>query len=249
MKKISFLFICFLLISSAGCGPKEHTLRIMSYNIFIGKGMDEVISLERIASVINKVDPDFVGLQEVDSIAERSNWVDQAKELARLTGMHYVFAPATERSKGLYGIAALSKKKPLSYSNYSIPATEEPRTFVVIDYGDYVLCNTHFSLRAESRMQSIEKINEIVGNEKKPIIITGDFNMTPITEEFKLMNENWTLLSDSSVKTFPANEPKWTLDYIFGSKKNPFTVTNKVVLNEPVASDHLPIYIDVSFHN
>ena len=83
----------------------------MSYNIRIGIGMDQQTNLKRIAEVINKIQPDYVGLQEVDSVCERSGWINQYAELARLTGMYPIFAPATERSKGLYGIAALSREK------------------------------------------------------------------------------------------------------------------------------------------
>ena len=92
----------------------------MSYNIRIGIGMDQQTNLKRIAEVINKIQPDYVGLQEVDSVCERSGWINQYAELARLTGMYPIFAPATERSKGLYGIAALSRKKPRSYQYLSL---------------------------------------------------------------------------------------------------------------------------------
>ena len=67
----------------------------MSYNIRIGIGMDQQTNLKRIAEVINKVQPDYVGLQEVDSVCERSGWINQYAELARLTGMYPIFAPAT----------------------------------------------------------------------------------------------------------------------------------------------------------
>ena len=40
----------------------------MSYNIRIGIGMDQQTNLKRIAEVINKIQPDYVGLQEVDSV-------------------------------------------------------------------------------------------------------------------------------------------------------------------------------------
>lgn len=90
----------------------------MSYNIRIGIGMDQQTNLKRIAEVINKIQPDYVGLQEVDSVCERSGWINQYAELARLTGMYPIFAPATERSKGLYGIAALSRKNLAATNTY-----------------------------------------------------------------------------------------------------------------------------------
>ena len=39
----------------------------MSYNIRIGIGMDGETDLGRIADAINRITPDYVGLQEVDS--------------------------------------------------------------------------------------------------------------------------------------------------------------------------------------
>lgn len=148
MKRILFLLALILLSLGNSQGKVRQPLRIMSYNIRIGIGMDQQTDLKRIAEVINKIRPDYVGLQEVDSICERSGWVNQYAELARLTGMHPVFAPATERSKGLYGIAALARKKPLSYRYVPLPGKEEPRTFLCLEYPDYILCNTHFSLDA-----------------------------------------------------------------------------------------------------
>ena len=47
---------------------ERNTLRIMSYNIRNGRGMDEVTDLGRIADAICKVAPDVVAVQEVDSV-------------------------------------------------------------------------------------------------------------------------------------------------------------------------------------
>ncbi len=228
------------------CGPKNKTLRVMSYNIRIGIGMDDTIRLSRAADVIKLADPDFVGLQEVDSVAERSGWVDQAGELGRLTGMHPIFAPAIERSKGLYGIAALVKEKPLAIRNIQLPGKEELRTFLVLEYKDYLLCNTHFSLVRDSRKESIELIRSVLKEYDKPAIITGDFNMRPNSEECRMMGEDWTLLSDSTKVTFRSDRPRVCLDYIWGYKGHEYTVLENVVVDEKMASDHLPIYLDVT---
>ena len=44
------------------------SLRIMSYNIHNGIGMDGKVDYARIANVISDVNPDVVALQELDSI-------------------------------------------------------------------------------------------------------------------------------------------------------------------------------------
>ncbi|MEO3288788.1 endonuclease/exonuclease/phosphatase family protein [Parabacteroides distasonis] len=106
--------------------------------------------------------------------------------------------------------------------------------------------NTHFSLDKESRIESIKVINQIATEYDKPIIITGDFNMTPGSNEFEAMKSKWQLLSDPSIKTYPADRPRLRLDYIYGDMKKNFKVTKDVVV-DVMSSDHLPLYIDVEF--
>ena len=245
MKKFKALLLCAVVLLGVSCQP--HRMRIMSYNIRIGIGMDNNTDLQRAADVIKRVNPDFVGLQEVDSVAERSGWVDQAKALGEMTGMHYIFAPALERSKGLYGIAALVKEKPISYRNIHLPGQEEVRTFLVLEYDDYLLCNTHFSLVAESRMESVDIIRSVIAEYDKPAIITGDFNMYPTSEECHKMDEMWKPLSDTTRFTFPADGALWAIDYIWGREGYDYKVLSYEVVDEPMASDHLPLYIDVEF--
>lgn len=245
MRNLTTLLLCAMVALCVSCTPNR--MRIMSYNIRIGIGMDNKTDLQRAADVINRVNPDFVGLQEVDSIAERSFWVDQAKALGEMTDMHYIFAPALERSKGLYGIAALVKEKPLAVRNIHLPGQEEVRTFLVLEYDDYLLCNTHFSLVADSRKESVEIIRKVVSEYDKPAIITGDFNMLPTSEECRMMDEIWMPLSDTTRFTFPANGATRAIDYIWGREGYDYKVLNYEVVNEPMASDHLPLYIDVEF--
>ena len=247
MKRLFYL-LPLLAVVLAGC-EKPRQMRIMSYNIHICKGMDKALDIERTANVIKGVNPDFVGLQEVDSVAKRSDFVFQAKELGRLTGMHYYFAPAKEhKNGGLYGIAALVKEKPLSFRYIPLPGEEEVRTFLILEYDDYLLCNTHFSLRSVSRKESIEIIRKTLAEYGKPAILTGDFNMSPISEETQQMLVDWEVLSDTTKFTFPSKGPRRAIDYIWGyGKDNKYEVVKYEVLNEPITSDHQPLYADIKF--
>ena len=85
------------------------TLRVLAYNIHHGEGMDGRLDLERIAALIREVDPDLVTLQEVDSVTSRTNAIDQAAELGRLTGLKPVFGRFMSYQGGAYGMALLSK--------------------------------------------------------------------------------------------------------------------------------------------
>ncbi|PYS32610.1 MAG: hypothetical protein DMF75_11565 [Acidobacteria bacterium] len=69
-----------------------HTIRVMTYNIHVGVGMDKKLDLARIAGVINAKHPDLVGLQEVDRGVERTQRIDEIAEIARMTKMDYAFA-------------------------------------------------------------------------------------------------------------------------------------------------------------
>ena len=88
------------------CGQQEDEYdshRIMSYNIHHARGMDDVVDVERIAKVINEVNPDVVGLQEVDSVVNRSGTIDMLHRLSELTGMHAVYGYSILHDGGKYG--------------------------------------------------------------------------------------------------------------------------------------------------
>src|SRR5215510_14707138 len=85
-------------------------IRVMTYNIHVGVGMDKKLDLPRIADVIKREHIDLVGLQEVDRGVERTQRIDEIAELARLTKMDYAFAFNLKYQGGQYGVAILSRK-------------------------------------------------------------------------------------------------------------------------------------------
>ena len=91
----------------------------------------------------------------------------------------------------------------------------------------------------------LENLNELKG---KPIFIGGDWNDTPGMNFMKEMTNNFEILSDTSVFTFPAGEPNRCLDYIALKKgENKVKVIKKEVLNEPTSSDHRPVIVKLKF--
>ena len=75
-------------LGAGGCHPSQPVrLRVMTYNIHHGHGMDGKFDLSRTIQVINAAKPDLLALQEVDSKCERSRRVDEPQELAAQTGM------------------------------------------------------------------------------------------------------------------------------------------------------------------
>ena len=134
---------------------ERNTLRIMSYNIRNGRGMDEVTDLGRIADAICKVAPDVVAVQEVDSVTGRSGGIDVLRTLGERTLMFPTYAPAIDFDGGKYGVGMLSKEKPVSYRYIALPGREEERVLLWVEFERYIFCCTHLSLTPEDRMLSL----------------------------------------------------------------------------------------------
>lgn len=227
---------------------EENTLRVMSYNVRNCKGMDEVVNYERISNVICNLAPDIVALQELDSVTSRSKGVDVLDKLARETLMYPTYGAAINYQGGKYGIGILSKEKPLKVEKISLPGREESRVLLIVEFEKYVLCNTHFSLTPEDQLSSVTIIEEAVKGINKPLILAGDMNSTPDSPTQSAMSKKFTILSNKKQLTFPSDKPKECIDYIYGYGKNTtYSVTDGFVIEKQLASDHLPIFVDIRF--
>lgn len=55
-------------------------IRLLTFNIHHGKGLDRKVNLQRISHVIKSVNADVIGINEVDkNFSNRSNYVDQTQ--------------------------------------------------------------------------------------------------------------------------------------------------------------------------
>ena len=228
---------------------EENTSRMMSYNIRNTKGLDNKVDYKRIANVIETINPEVVALQELDSITNRSKQVDVLKELADIVRLHYAYASAIDYDGGRYGLGILSKKRPLSSHSIPLPGREEKRVLLVCEFEQYVVFNAHLSLNEEDRQSSIEIITVQAKKYNKPVILMGDLNAKPESDEIKSLATNWNVLNNVKNATFPANEPKETIDYIAGYTANnqTYSVLQTRVVDEKIASDHRPVFADVRF--
>ena len=108
--------------------PKVMTL--MSYNIRNATSDDGRVDFDDVVSVISKYDADFVALQELDSVTGRSAGKDVLRELALLSQYYPIYGPSIKYDGGKYGLGILSKQRPLSVKQISLPGREEARTLL-----------------------------------------------------------------------------------------------------------------------
>lgn len=246
MKTLIIISICALFAFTAcsnGDGNQSKTIRVMDYNVRNCKGLDDDVNYNRIAKVINKYSPDVVAIQELDSITTRYKTYVLGV-LANLTDMHDYFAPARDYKGGKYGLGILSKKPALSMNYYPLPGSEEARVILIVEFEKFYFACTHLSLTTADQIASVDKIRNIFASLDKPVILAGDFNALPQSESIKAFEEFCTPLSDTNQYTFPANDPNRCIDYIFTNDAS-IVSSGFTVINEPQASDHRPLYVEV----
>lgn len=234
----------------------KRKLRVMTYNIHVGVGMDKKLDLQRIADVIMKEKPDLVGLQEVDRGVKRTEGKDEIAELAKMTRMDYAFAHNLDFQGGQYGVAILSRFliQKIIHEKYQNLREAERRGMlrVEVDAGgrtiDFVTTHLDYQF-ADGRLFEAEQMLKFIADVKKPQIVVGDFNDEPTGNTYQLMlrgfDDAWI---ESRAKghglSYPADKPLKRIDYVFTRKNDGWRV-KKAWIVETLASDHLPVVADL----
>lgn len=225
-------------------------IRVLTYNIHHGEGIDGTVSIKRIADVIRGIGPDLVALQEVDCYMPRSLFLNQARSLARELNLYYSFGT---NSRWLYfmqyGNAVLSRFPIIQTKNYPLTYKQEKRGMlgVKINYGGKeIFCfSAHLGLSGSERKLQVKEILSIISGTNKPLILAGDFNAGAESVEIDTIAAclwDCTRTANEAFNTFPSYNPQFKLDYIFVSPH--WHVTSVATSPEP-ASDHLPLTADL----
>ncbi|WKA51251.1 endonuclease/exonuclease/phosphatase family protein [Planococcus liqunii] len=249
------------------------SVKVMSFNIAHGLGMNGIVDLEKTAGIIEDSCAHIVALQEVDRcFSERSAFADQVQWLSERLGMQAVFGAnldfepvEADGPRRQYGNAILSKH-PIKYSENHL------LTQVLTDFGKneqrgileavieikgnlITVYNTHLALEEEELKVSIGELVGIIEKRSFPRIVLGDFNALPRDGQIKRLNRH---LSDAFLKlkrgdayTYPA--PYQNAET--GENFKPITRIDyifadpeldpvQVAVMETDVSDHLPIAAD-----
>jgi endonuclease/exonuclease/phosphatase family metal-dependent hydrolase len=233
----------------AGVQPDE--LRVVSYNIRHGRGDDNAVDLERTANVLRPLQPDIVGLQEVDDRATRSGGVPQAGRLGQLLDMHHAFGEFMDFQGGAYGMAILSRQPILSVDPVPLPEGNEPRVALTVqtplpDGSRITVVNVHFDwVRDDSfRFAQAERLAHYLDGLTMPYVLLGDFNDLPDSRTLELFRARAAEAKkpDGQRFTFPATRPAREIDYIFFAPADRWRADDVRVIDERFASDHRPVF-------
>jgi endonuclease/exonuclease/phosphatase family metal-dependent hydrolase len=239
-----------LLQASARQGPQTNDLRVVTYNIKHGRGMDEAVDLERTAAVLRPLRPDVVGLQEVDDRATRSGGVDQAERLGRLLGLHHAFGKFMDFQGGGYGMAILSREPIARVDAVRLPQGNEPRIALVVetrlpDGRALAIVNVHFDWVRDDgfRFAQAETLARYLEGVEIPYVLLGDFNDVPESRTLGLFKARATEVRKPAGAsfTFSSTEPAREIDFVFFAPPKIFVPREVKVIDERVASDHRPV--------
>ena len=237
------------LAASAQSLPEQHDLKILTYNIHHGEGLDGCTDYARIGNLLKKSGADVVAVQEVDSATRRSNGQDVLRRVADEALMYPVFARSMSFEGGAYGVGLLSREHPLSVQRIPLPGTEEPRVLLVAEFQDYCVACTHLSLTPADQLASLPAIRQAAAACNKPFFLAGDWNASPADSVLKLIQRDFKLLGSTRMFTYPADKPDRTLDYIavWRPTARRVVVRGSRVIHEEKASDHRPVEATVRF--
>jgi endonuclease/exonuclease/phosphatase family metal-dependent hydrolase len=230
-----------------------NNIKVMTYNIHAGIGMDRRSDIARIAGVIGENGADIIALNEVDNATERSLGIDQAGFIAGKLNFYSAYGKTIYYRGGQYGNAVLSKYPILYTKNHSLPRieamNEEPRCMLEcrIDINGCLIniLAAHLSLSRQERIETVKYISEVISGLNGPIILLGDFNLRYKTE-LEELKPLLGVLKDTSaecgqadiIKTFNSSSLESKIDYILVSRE--FQVVSSYII-ETKASDHVPL--------
>ena len=218
-------------------------LRIATYNVHGGVGMDRRYDPARIARVIGEMNADLVALQELQSRGD----TDMLDVLRRETRMHAVAAVTFRTAHGDFGNGLLSRLPIVSNERIDLSVHgREPRNAIdATVIGDDIplrIITTHLGLQPSERLeQSARLIAAAKRRTDVATILLGDINDWTLPR--RAVRALHTHFGESqSHATYPSFLPVLALDRIWTSAS---LALSRVQAHRShtarAASDHLPL--------
>ena len=228
------------------------TIRVVTYNVHRGRGLDGRTKPDRIAAVLQDIDADVVALQEVVGAGPRHG--GHAEAFGAALGMGWVMAPTRHLWSHQFGNVVLSRFPITHHVRYNLSwKTCEPRGCMRVDLAiddelTLHLYNAHFGTAILERRVQAERLAGIVSDRRVtgPKIVLGDFNEWSRGPASALLSERLNGIDLAAHlrrrRTYPGVFPLVHLDHIYYQGR---VEVEKVELVRSrralIASDHLPL--------
>lgn len=199
---------------------------------------------------IKSINPDIIGLLEVDCGSIRSKKECQPEILARQLDHYYVY-------KSKYPVNSIWQKLPLTRMQGNALLTNNEiknqhfhyfrkgikRLMIELELDNFIVLLVHLSLKYRHRQEQLQDIYTHVKKIKKPLIVAGDFNSWWGLGELKLFLASTGLINANQKGFFshPSWNPKREIDFILHS---PQIRGCSFQMPDVQFSDHRPLVFD-----
>ena len=240
-------------------------MRFLLYNIRYGAGIGSRFHFpvpysgyfkptnghfKKILDFVKHVEPDIIGLIEVDFGSYRVERCNQAETIARELGHRAIFQTKYDVTSMAHKVPLLNKQGNAVLTNQRIVDRRfhflrdgVKRLVIEVELPEVTIFLVHLSLKFRHRQYQLNDLNNLITGCVKPVIVAGDFNAFRGDRELQLFLAASGLVSanDSGMSSYPSRSPFMELDYIFhspGIRSNGFQVPTIML------SDHAPLLWD-----
>jgi endonuclease/exonuclease/phosphatase family metal-dependent hydrolase len=241
-------------------------MRFLLYNIRYGAGGGWSVlpgirylgltsrNTRAITEFIRPLDPDIVGLVEVDAGSYRSRRRSQVETIAEALGHYHTY-----RSKYLDGSVAsrlpLMSKQGNAFLTRDSITNEQfhyfergvKRLVIELELQTLTVFLVHLALSFRVRHHQLSHLYSLVKETRKPHIVAGDFNAFWGDREVHLFLAATGLANANTqgLCSYPSHAPTRQLDFILHS---PEIHVERFWIPHCALSDHLPLVCDFSVH-
>ncbi len=239
-------------------------VRVVTYNVHRCRGIDRRLRPDRIVEVLREVDPGLAALQEVVS-GEGDGEGNQARYIGDALGQHWALGENRKLKGAAYGNVVLSRFPLRVVKNHDISVGGHERrgafhTDVLVGPDDFLhVFNIHLGTAFVERRHQGRRLSErgtgILHDVRLtgPKIVLGDFNEWTSGLATRLLGSH---LKSADIRkhlrrrrTYPGFLPILHLDHIYYDGPLELeALTLHRTRRSLVASDHLPLVADFTYH-
>jgi len=243
-------FLLYNIRYGAGIGKKFHTPVP-----FIGYLKKTDNNLKQIVRFVKTINPDIIGLIEVDSGSFRADKNNQAEKIAKELKHYHIYQSKYSTNSIVQKVPVLNKQGNAFLTNQEIKAQKFhyfndgiKRLVIELELNEITIFLVHLSIKFRHRQYQLQELYNIVKNVRKPIIVAGDFNAFWGDKELQLFLAACGLKSvnHNGYPSHPSRAPKRQLDYILHCPQ--INITNFYV-PQVQYSDHMPLVCDFELNN
>ncbi len=236
-------------------------MRLLLYNIQYGTGrlrrfswletlLRTTAHFPNITRFVRHMDPDIIGLVEVDTGSYRTHRKNQAEELAH--DLDFYHCHRTKYSDNGFGrhVPVLNKqanavlaREPIVRTAFHDFETGFKSLAIEVELESVTLFLVHLALGIRARQRQLGELHDLIAGCAKPRLVAGDFNTLSGVWEMHMFLRA-TGLKSANVRhapTFPSWAPCRELDFIC---YDPSITPVRFKIPKVRLSDHLPLMFD-----